>query len=158
VQLCDRFQKLDAAESNLGDPQRADDMSPPTVVCPLDCTATDGAHAACHVVGDARLAPPAQPLALGHVRHAVAFLMHRQVARVAEQDHVDVRALVVAADRADGVVVRNGGCRGGRRALADYVLANTVGLLLQSVHNHFKHLNRHLWLCPRLVVQSSVIQ
>lgn len=46
-----------------------------------------------------------QPLALGYVRHAVAFLVHCQVAHVAEQYHVRVETLAVETYAAECVLV-----------------------------------------------------
>lgn len=53
---------------------------------------------------------PTKPLALGNVRHAVAVLVHSEVAHVTEQDDVGVLTLSVQTDAADSVIVNHYGC------------------------------------------------
>jgi len=117
------LEKLDAAKSHLRDPQSANDVSPSAVVRALDGPAADRAHAARHVVGNTRLASSTQPLALRDVRHAIAFLVYGKVARITEQDHVNVGALVITAYCTHGVVVRQNGRSGCQSTRADYVLS-----------------------------------
>ena len=51
---------------------------------------------------------PAEPLSLWDVGNTIALLMNRQVAQVAEQNHVGVGRLAIHADAADGVIVHRG--------------------------------------------------
>ena len=105
MQFSYRLKKLGATESTLWNPQSANDVRPSTVVRALHGTAADWTHAACNVVGNTRLASATQPLALGDVRYTIAFLVNSKVARITEQDHVDVGAFIVTAYRTHGVVV-----------------------------------------------------
>jgi len=102
----------------LRDPEGTHHVSPARVVRLLEGAPLVGAEGAVHGAAGRLQAAAAQPLALGDVGHAVALLVHRQVAHVAEQDHVAVLTLAVIADAADGVFVDEGagvGLMGGEK-------------------------------------------
>lgn len=80
-------------------------MRPARIVRLLEGAALVGTESAVDRPAGRLQAAAAQPLALGDVGHAVALLVHRQVAHVAEQDHVAVLTLAVVADAAHGVFV-----------------------------------------------------
>lgn len=105
-------------------------MGPAGVVRLLEGAPLVGTQGAVHGATRRLQAAATQPLALGDVRHAVALLVHRQVAHVAEQDHVAVLALAVVADAADGVLVDQGagvrlGVKGGGRSELDEFCSNS---------------------------------
>ena len=100
-----RLEEDGVREADLGDPECAHDVRPAAVVRLLERAALVRTEAAVDGARRRLEAAAAQPLALGDVRHAVALLVHRKVAHVAEQDHVAVLALAVHADAAHRVLV-----------------------------------------------------
>ena len=101
----DRLQEDRVGKLDLRDPERAHHVGPPPLHRLLEGPAFARAQDAVDGPGRGLEAAPAEPLALGDVRHPVAFLVDGQVAHVAEEDGVGVVALPVVADAADGVLV-----------------------------------------------------
>jgi len=105
MQLCDRLQKLNTTKPHLWYPQCTNNVGPSAIICPLNGTATNWTHTASDVVGNTRLTSSTQPLSLGDVRYAIAVLVNGKVARITEQDRVDIRTLVITAYSTNGIVV-----------------------------------------------------
>lgn len=80
-------------------------MCPARVVRLLEGPALVRTQSAVHGSAGRLQAAATQPLTLWDVGHAVALLVHGQVAHVTEQDHVAVLTLAVITDAADGVFV-----------------------------------------------------
>ena len=91
---------------DLGYPDGAKDVDPEARVGLLEGAVAVGAQDALDLRGRRLDAAAAQPLALGDVGHAVALLVHGQVAHVAEEDGIAVVAFAVQADAAEGVLCR----------------------------------------------------
>ena len=70
-------------------------MTPAIVVRLLECSIERGAQNAIHGPRRGELAAATEPLALWNVWHTVALLVNRQVAQVAEEDRVRIRALAM---------------------------------------------------------------
>jgi hypothetical protein len=85
---------------NLGDPYGADDVGPLALVGLLECAVLVRTQDAVDRRRGRLYALAAQPLALGYVGHAVALLMHRQVAHVTKENQIAVHALAVQANAA----------------------------------------------------------
>lgn len=90
-------------QTHLGDPHRTQKMRPPTTVRLLETTICIRAEYTSRNPSSDELALAAKPLTFRDKRYAVAFLMHGEIAPVAEDDGVGVFAVAVVANGAFGV-------------------------------------------------------
>lgn len=85
--------------------QNTNHVGPTTIVGLLEGSVLAGTETAVHRAGGRLQTATAQPLALGYVRHAIALLMHGQIAQIAEENLVGVLTLTIIAHATYSVLV-----------------------------------------------------
>ena len=100
------LQKDCVGKVHLRYPDGADYVRPCASVCLLERAVTVRTQLALDRVTRRQNASATQPLAFGYVGHAVALLMHGQVAHVTKENGVAVQAFAVEANATQSVIVR----------------------------------------------------